>query len=243
RPVVIAAFLGTLLLFIQIVGTQPSVLRAALMGAIGAWAMFFGRGSQALSILALTTILLLSLSPALIHEVGFQLSVIATAGIVVGAQPLERWLRPFFDKFLPDFWAGLFSSSLAISIAAQIACQPLLITFIYYVRVYSVFDNILATPFLPLITDPGVEAATLTLAAPALSQVILHIIAVPTAAIGWIATTTTQLPGATVPWPEGIAGSILIILPWCATGLLASKLMRRQRSKQPPVHLTADQPA
>ena len=243
RPVVIAAFLGTLLLFIQIVGTQPSVLRAALMGAIGAWAMFFGRGSQALPILALTTIVLLSLSPALIHDVGFQLSVIATAGIVVGAQPLERWLRPFFDKFLSDFWAGLFSSSLAISTAAQIACQPLLITFIDYVSVYSVIANLLATPLLPLITVPGIVAAALTLAAPALSQVILHIIAVPTAAIGWIATTTTQLPGATMPWPEGIAGSLLIILHWSATGILTLKLLRRQRRKQPPVRLKTTQPA
>src|SRR5690625_2709531 len=137
RPIVIAAFLGTLVLFVQIVGTQPSILRAATMGAIGAWAVFFGRGSQALPLLALSTIILLTVTPQIIHEVGFQLSVAATAGIVLGAQPLERWMRPAFEKFLPDFWASLMSSSLAISIAAQLACQPLLLTFIDYISVRS----------------------------------------------------------------------------------------------------------
>lgn len=241
RPVVIAAFLATLLLFVYIVGAQPSVLRAALMGAIGAWAMFFGRGSHTLPLLALTTILLLSFTPQLIHEVGFQLSVAATAGIVLGAQPLERWLRPLFDRVLPDFWAGIFSSSLAISTAAQIACQPLLLTFIDYVSVYSIVANLFATPLLPLITVPGVLAAALTLVAPAFSQLILHVIAVPTAAIGWIATTVTDLPGATIPWPDGIAGSLLIVLHWSATLIVTMKLLRRQRRKQPPVRLDSNQ--
>ena len=242
RPIVIAAFLGTLVLFVQIVGTQPSILRAATMGAIGAWAVFFGRGSQALPLLALSTIILLTVTPQIIHEVGFQLSVAATAGIVLGAQPLERWMRPAFEKFLPDFWASLMSSSLAISIAAQLACQPLLLTFIDYISVYSVVANLFATPLLPLITVPGTIAASLSLAAPALSQLLFHLVALPTAAIGWIATTTTDLPGSTLPWPEGLAGSLLIGLHWAATGIVLVKLLRRQRQLSPPVRLESALP-
>lgn len=242
RPVVIAAFLGTLVLFVQVVGTQPSILRAATMGAIAAWAVFFGRGSQTLPILALTTIILLTLTPELIHEVGFQLSVAATAGIVLGAQPLEHWIRPVFEKFLPGFWASLFSSSFAISTAAQLACQPLLLTFIDYVSVYSVVANLFATPLLPLITVPGTIAAALTVAAPAVSQLLLHAVALPTAAIGWIATTTTDLPGSTLPWPEGLAGTLLILLHWAATGIVLLKLLRRQRSRKPPVRLDSATP-
>ena len=242
RPVVIAAFFGTLVLFVQVVGTQPSIIRAATMGAIGAWAVFFGRRSQALPILALSTIVILTISPEIVHEVGFQLSVAATAGIVLGAQPLERWLHPFFEKFLPDFWASLFSSSLAISTAAQLACQPLLLSFIDYVSVYSLVANLFATPLLPLITVPGTIAAALTVAAPALSQLLLHAVAYPTAAIGWIATTTIQLPGATLPWPEGMAGTLLIILHWAATGIVMVKLLRRQRQAKPPVRLDAMMP-
>lgn len=243
RPVVIAAFFCTLLLFVQIVGMQPSIIRAATMGAIGAWALFFGRGSHALPILALSTIVILTISPELVHEVGFQLSVAATAGIVLGAQPLERWLHGYFEKVLPDFWASLLSSSLAISTSAQLACQPILLTFIDYISLYSLLANLLATPLLPLITVPGTLAAAISVVAPTISQVILHLVAIPTSGIGWVATTVTDLPGATLPWPEGIAGVLLIILHWAACAIFMVKLLRLQRRPKPPVTLDEKTPA
>lgn len=239
RSVVIAAFLCTLLLFVHIVGMQPSIIRAATMGAIGAWAVFFGRGSQALPILALSTIVILTMAPELVHEVGFQLSVAATAGIVLGAQPLERWLHPWFAKILPDFWATLFSSSLSISTTAQLACQPLLLTFIDYVSLYSVLANLFATPLLPLITIPGTIAASISVVAPALSQLLLHIVAFPAAAIGWIATTATHLPGSMLPWPGGSTGIALVCLHWAASGIVLTKLLRLQRQPKPPVKIDA----
>lgn len=237
RSVVVAAFLGTLLLFVQLVGMQPSIIRAATMGAIGAWALFFGRGSQALPILALSTIVILSISPELIHEVGFQLSVAATAGIVLGAQPLERWIHGILEKFLPDFWASFLSSSLAISTTAQLACQPILLTFVDYVSLYSLLANLAATPLLPLITVPGTIAAALAVIAPGISQFLLHLVAIPTSGIGLIATTVTDLPAATVPWPDGIAGTFLIILHWLACAIALGKLLRMQRRPKPPVRL------
>lgn len=240
RSVVIAAFLCTLFLFVHIVGMQPSIIRAATMGAIGAWAVFFGRGSQALPLLALSTIVILTASPELINEAGFQLSVAATAGIVLGAQPLERWLRPFFDKFLPDFWASLFSSSLAISTTAQLACQPVLLTFIDYVSLYSVIANLFATPLLPLITIPGTVAAAISVISPYLSQLLLHMVSFPAAGIGWIATTATNLPGSMLPWPGGSTGIWLVCLHWSASGIVLMKLLRRQRRPKPPVKVDSN---
>ncbi|GAA2034443.1 ComEC/Rec2 family competence protein [Yaniella flava] len=237
RGVVIAAFMCTLLLFVQIVGMQPSIIRAATMGAIGAWALFFGRGSQALPILALSTIVLLTISPELIHEVGFQLSVAATAGIVLGAQPLDRWLHGFLEKLLPDFWASLLSSSLAVSATAQLACQPILLTFIDYVSPYSLVANLFATPLLPLIMIPGTIAAAICVVAPWLSQVLLHIVSLPAAGIGWIATTAAELPGATLPWPQGPAGTALVVLHWAASLIFVLKLLRFQRRPKPPVKI------
>lgn len=235
RPVVIAGFLCTLLLFVQIVGMQPSIIRAATMGAIGAWAVFFGRGSQALPVLALSTIVILTTAPELIHEVGFQLSVAATAGIVLGAQPLERWLHGIFESFLPDFAASFLSSSLAISATAQLACQPILLSFVDYVSLYSLLANLLATPLLPLITVPGTIAAALAVVAPPVSQLLLHIVAIPTSGIGWVATTVTGLPGAMLPWPQGVPGSLLIALHWMACAIVMLQLLRLQRRPKPPI--------
>lgn len=237
RSIVIAAFFCTLLLFVQIVGMQPSIIRAATMGAIGAWALYFGRGSQALPVLALSTIVILTISPELVHEVGFQLSVAATAGIVLGAQPLERWLHRYLNKVLPDFWASMLSSSLAISTTAQLACQPILLSFIDYISPYSLLANLLATPLLPLITVPGTLAAGISVVAPAISQTILHLVAIPTSSIGWVATTVTDLPGAKLAWPDGIAGVLLITLHWAACAIFIVRLLRSQRRPKPPVKL------
>ena len=241
RSVVIAAFLATLVLFVQIVGMQPSIIRAATMGAIGAWALFYGRGSQVLPILALSTIVILTMSPELIHEVGFQLSVAATAGIVLGAQPLEAWCRPMLEKVLPNFWATMLSSSFAISATAQLACQPLLLTFIDYVSPYSLLANLLATPLLPMITIPGTVAAGLGIVAPGIAQLLLHAVSLPTAAIGWIATSVTNLPRAMLPWPEGLAGTVLIVLHWTASCIVLLKLLRRQRHSKPAVKIDSPQ--
>ncbi|MCP6658191.1 ComEC/Rec2 family competence protein, partial [Klebsiella pneumoniae] len=51
RAVVIAAGLGLLAVFVVVVGPEPSVLRAAVMGALGAVAVFLGRGRQAFALL------------------------------------------------------------------------------------------------------------------------------------------------------------------------------------------------
>src|SRR5699024_10175896 len=233
--------LATLVLFVQIVGMQPSIIRAATMGAIGAWALFYGRGSQVLPILALSTIVILTMSPELIHEVVFQLSVAATAGIVLGAQPLEAWCRPMLEKVLPNFWATMLSSSFAISATAQLACQPLLLTFIDYVSPYSLLANLLATPLLPMITIPGTVAAGLGIVAPGIAQLLLHVVSLPTAAIGWIATSVTNLPGAMLPWPEGLAGTVLIVLHWTASCIVLLKLLRRQRHSKPAVKIDSPQ--
>jgi len=235
RPLVIAAFLSTLLLFVQVVGMQPSILRAAIMGAIGAWALFFGRGAQALPLLSLSTMVNLSIWPELIHEVGFQLSVAATAGIVLAAQPLEGWLHKHLARFLPDILARFLSASLSISATAQLACQPILLTFIDYVSTYSLVANLVATPLLPFITVPGTLAAGLTVVTPSISQIIFHVVAVPATAVGWIATTLVSLPAAKLPWPEGIASTGLIILHWGASAIILLRLLRRQREAKPPV--------
>ena len=237
RPLVIAGFLATLLLFVQVVGMQPSILRAAIMGAIGAWALFFGRGAQALPLLSLSTMVNLSVWPELVHEVGFQLSVAATAGIVLGAQPLESWLHKHFAKFFPDILARFFSASLSISVTAQLACQPILLTFIDYVGTYSLPANLLATPLLPFITVPGTLAAGLSVVAPSISQIILHAVAVPTTAVGWISTTLAGLPAAKLPWPDGIVSTWLISLHWGASAIILVRLLRRQREPKLPVRV------
>lgn len=79
--------------FVLLVGPQPSVLRAAAMGAITLLALATGRARQAIPALAGAVLLLLALDPALARDLGFALSVSATAGIVILAGTWAARLR------------------------------------------------------------------------------------------------------------------------------------------------------
>ena len=81
-----------IVLFLLLAGPQPSVVRAVLTGAVALVALEFGHRSRPLPWLALAAAVMLLLRPDWLQDVGFQLSVAATAGLLVSAGPLERAL-------------------------------------------------------------------------------------------------------------------------------------------------------
>ena len=99
RVVAAVASLAELGLFVLMVGPDPSVLRAALMGGIGLTALAFGRTGRGLSLLCLAVIGLLLAQPALAASFGFLLSVLATLGIVVTGRRIMDWLPPAVPRW------------------------------------------------------------------------------------------------------------------------------------------------
>jgi len=82
----------TIFAYALLAGAAPSILRAALMAAAVIVARETGRRGQASSALGLTVIALLLLDPTTVTDVGFQLSAVATAGLLAWATPLHDWL-------------------------------------------------------------------------------------------------------------------------------------------------------
>uniref|UniRef100_UPI001600CF32 ComEC/Rec2 family competence protein n=1 Tax=Nocardioides stalactiti TaxID=2755356 RepID=UPI001600CF32 len=82
--------------FVLLARTEPSVLRAAAMGAVGLFALGADGRRRGLRALGVAVTGLLLVSPALAVSAGFALSALATAGIVVLGPPLQdalgRWL-------------------------------------------------------------------------------------------------------------------------------------------------------
>lgn len=237
RPVVLGAVLGVLLVFVIIVGWEPSVIRAAVMGALGAWAVFFGRGRQAFPLLCLAACVLLCWQPGLAVEPAFQLSLCATTGIILAARPVERWLTAVLGRWLPGPVAGIISAALAVSATAQIACQPVLVGMTGDLNPYAVPANLLAAPLVPLVTVPGTVAALVAVPFPALAGVVFWVVAWPAAGIGWIAATVSGWPGAVQPWPEGDLGSVLILGHVVAALALLWLLLRWERTRSARVRV------
>src|SRR4030042_542541 len=71
------------------VGAEPPVVRAAIMAGLAYTAKYLGRMSDGLITLIITAIIMLFLSPLILFDIGFQLSLMATTGILL-IQPLLK---------------------------------------------------------------------------------------------------------------------------------------------------------
>jgi ComEC/Rec2-related protein len=141
-----AAALG---IFVLVVGPEPSVLRAAAMGAIGLAALASGRRSEPLHALGVALVIVLAARPAMVYLVGLHLSVAATGGIVLWSHAVARHL-----SWLPR-WAALGGGA---TIAAQIAVAPVLVVAFGRLSLAGPAANLLALPAVPPATVLGVTA-------------------------------------------------------------------------------------
>ncbi|GAA3322228.1 ComEC/Rec2 family competence protein [Paeniglutamicibacter sulfureus] len=195
--------LAALLGFVFLVGYEPSVLRAAVMGTIAAVGLHASRGRNAMAALTLAVVVLLAIDPWLAGEPAFQLSVLATAGIVIIGRPMAARL----NRWVPS----IVSDGTAIALASQIACLPVLVALSPAFSLYSVPANLLVSPFISLITVAGTLAVVVLMVFPLAGMALVWLAGMPTMVVGLVGTWIAALPGALRPWPVGVAG---VLLAW-----------------------------
>lgn len=195
-----------------VVHPQPSVVRAAVMGAVGVLGLALGRPARAPAALSTAVVVLLVLDPWLAAELGFALSVAATAGLVLlGAALTRRW-APRLGR--PA------ATALAAPVAAQLACGPLVLVAGGGVAGWGVVANLAAAPAVAPATLLGLAAAVV---APWWPQGAAVPAALAGAACWWIgavARTAAGLPGAALPWLGGPLGVLTLTLAGLATARL-----------------------
>ena len=209
RGVRVGCGLAALVGFVLLVTPEPSVMRAATMAAIAMLAVLLGRASTGMSLLSLAVAILLVADPWLATSLGFALSASATASLVLFARPLAGGLGRRLPRPL--------ALALAIPLAAQLACGPLLVLITPSVPLYGVLANLLAAPAAPLATLIGL-AACLAAPLPVLREGLAAIAWLPASWIASTAHTITALPGDTLPWVEGWPGAALLAAVGLALG-------------------------
>jgi competence protein ComEC len=209
--------------FVALVHPTPSVLRAAVTGAVGVAALVLGRPSRAVPALAACVVVLLLVDPWLVGSIGFVLSVVATAGIVLGSGPLAGALAPV----LPERAARV----VAVPLAAQCACGPVVALLAPGLTTYAVPANVLAAPAVPPATVLGVLAALLAPWWDAAATVCAEAAGWATWWIATVARTAAALPGARLPWPGAPWGPLLLAV---ATAGVVLALVRPWRRQRPP---------
>ena len=149
----VAACGGVLFFYVLVVGPEPSVMRAAGMGAVALAGIFLGRRAEPLQALGVAIVVLVALRPTLVTSVGLHLSAAATVGIVLWARPLAERMRALVP--VPVAYA------LGVTIAAQIAVAPILIVVFGEVSLVAPLANLLAAPAVPPATVLGLCGALL----------------------------------------------------------------------------------
>jgi len=195
--------LAVLLLFATVTRFEPSVVRASVMTAVAAVAALVGTEMSSRRILGVAVAALVLVDPLIVHSVAFQLSVAASAGIllwsarVARAVPGPRWLV----------------EALAVTSTAQLAVAPLLVWRFDGLPVASLPANLLAGPAAGPVMMWGLTGGLVAGVLPAGVAEVLH---VPTrAALWWINSVASQVPLL----PFGRLGAVHIALLFVAGAL------------------------
>lgn len=174
--------LAVLVLFATVTRFEPSVVRASVMTAVAATAALVGTEVSSRRVLALAVAVLVLVDPLIVHSVAFQLSVAASAGILLWSARVARALpgpRPVIE-------------ALAVTATAQIAVAPLLVWRFDGLPVASLPANLLAGPAAGPVMMWGLTGGVVAGLVPSGVAGALH---VPTrAALWWIDSVAAYVP-------------------------------------------------
>jgi competence protein ComEC len=146
RRTVIFLSLGILLFYVLLVGANPAVLRAGLMGAMAQIGLLVGREYSGLIGLATSAFLLTLWQPEILMDVGFQLSFMATLGLLILT---DAW------KTRKKGWGPFLKEALGTTLAAEAMILPLVIYYFHRVSLVSLLTNLLVLPVIPVIMALG----------------------------------------------------------------------------------------
>jgi len=142
-----------IVLFVLMTGAPSSAVRAGIMGTLVIWAMKEGRLANSTNAILLAAGAMLLINPLLLrYDAGFQLSFLATLGIV--------YLSPLLENF---FWRGgrapkLIQETVILTMSAMIFVLPIILNSFEKLSLVSPIANFLILPVIPAIMGMGFVA-------------------------------------------------------------------------------------
>ena len=197
------------MLYVLLVGADAVVMRAGLMGILVVWATYLGRQSTAVVSLFVAGLLMTLANPLTLWDVGFQLSLAATLGLLLFGEPWSRRLRQGATGLPPTVRrpaTQLLGEGLVITLAAQVLTVPLLIYHFGALSLASLPANFLVLPAQAGVMTTGGITLALGLVWPAAGQAA--------GLVAWLFLNYTisairllaLIPAASVPLPLSITG-------------------------------------
>lgn len=204
--------------FVVLVTPEPSVIRAGVMAGVAMLAILLGRPSAGAGMLALSATGILVVDPWLAATPGFALSVVASGALILLAPALARGLA----RWMPSPLA----LAVAVPVAAQLACGPIIALFAEQQSLVGVAANLLAAPAAPIATVIGLLAC-LAAPVPPLADLLVASAWLPAAWIAATAEVSSSLPFAEVVAPPGVVTAILVAVVSASIAVVLAGGLRR----------------
>lgn len=181
-------------------GATVAGLRASLMWLLVFLAAYLGRPTYGLVSLGLAASVMLAVTPTLLWDTGFQLTVLATAAISTFT-PFADWLL----RWMP----GALRASTSTTLAAQVGVLPVQIASFHVLSPISLLANGVVLPFVPLTMVAGFGAVVaqwppITALAYGLTRVMIDI-------AQWAASLGTAMSLKALPISISLAYYLLLV--------------------------------
>lgn len=211
--------------FVVLARPEPSVIRAATMGAIGLLGMSTSRRGAGTPALCAAVLVLLTVDPWLARSYGFVLSTLATLGLLLFVRPWSAAINAHLPRAL-----HVIGPAVAIPLAAQLVCGPVIVLLQGNVSLIAVVANLVAAPFVAPATVLGVAAALVAVMSTTLATLVGWCGAPFALAVAWTARISADVPGGTLPWPDGATGAVLLTALTTLGVLAGPWTLRRSRA-------------
>lgn len=162
KSAVVIAMLA-IIFYTLLTGAQVPVIRAAFMSGISFVAVFLGRQKDAWWLLLISGGIMLLINPAWLKDLSFQLSFLATIGVVMVSPAVLRLFRA-----LPNF----IRQDLSITIGAQLMVVPIIAQSFHQFSVVGVITNLLIGWTVPIVMILGALMLIFSYIFPEIAQIL-----------------------------------------------------------------------
>jgi competence protein ComEC len=181
-----------LMLFVIICGASSAVIRAAVMGGLVLFAQHIGRRVHMANLLITAVVVMQIGNPKILfYDIGFQLSTVATIGLI--------YVTPFFEKrfeWLPERFE--FRESFIATLVATLVTLPFIIWYFGRISLVALIVNILIAPLIPLAMAVGAVMLCASFISIELAQVCGYFVALFLEIIIQMVSWFAQIPWASV---------------------------------------------
>ena len=146
-------------LYVLLVGADAAALRAGLMGSLFILAIYFGRRSTAYVSLCASALFMTLLNPLTLWDIGFQLSFMATLGLILFTPTIEGQFERLLARSLTRERVrrvmGILNDALIVTLAAQVTTLPVIVFYFGRISLISLVTNFFILPAQPPIMTGG----------------------------------------------------------------------------------------